>query len=106
MACGRPSSSSRKSFLVRLLTICPFLSRTLAKRLTTLTSVEKAGSGLFCSWPGRRMAGRRESADSRLRRESFGDPILLLKDVRDAKRVTMANCEDYETTAVCSRIPG
>jgi hypothetical protein len=40
MVCGRPSSASVKSSLVRLWTIWPFLSRTVANTLTTFTSAE------------------------------------------------------------------
>src|SRR5580700_6163919 len=43
MVCGRASSSSLKSSLPRFVTIAPFLSRTVASRLTTLTSTEMPG---------------------------------------------------------------
>src|SRR5271165_6865847 len=44
MACGCPSCCSLKSSLVRLLTIWPCLSRTVASTLTTLTSEENVGT--------------------------------------------------------------
>src|SRR5260221_14167896 len=56
MVCGRPSSSSTKLSLVRSLTICPCLLRTVARTLTTLTSVLKV-----VSWPRRRRGGNAES---------------------------------------------
>src|ERR1039458_2266202 len=73
MTCARPSSSSRKSSLVRSLTIAPALLRTLAYRLTTLTPLENVG--LSCCWapcccpPSRRSAGRSPRTENRLRRE-------------------------------------
>src|SRR5271165_716988 len=48
MVSGWPSCCSLKSSLVRLLTICPCLSRTVARTLTTLTSEEKVAVGV--SW--------------------------------------------------------
>src|SRR5580658_9014886 len=47
MVCGRPFSASEKSSFVRPRINSPFLARTVAKTLTTLTSVEKDG----VSWP-------------------------------------------------------
>src|SRR5580700_7430478 len=47
MVCGRLFSESEKSSLVRLRMSSPFLARTVASTLTTLTSVEKDGA----SWP-------------------------------------------------------
>src|SRR5512135_292609 len=43
MVCGWPSCSSLKSSLLRLLTIWPCLSRTVASTFTTFTSEEKVG---------------------------------------------------------------
>src|SRR6266436_7740177 len=48
MTCGRPSSESAKSSFVRLLTILPCLSRTLARTLTTLTCTERVVAGCVC----------------------------------------------------------
>src|SRR6185369_3912795 len=88
MSCARPSSSSRKSFLVRSLTIAPFLLRTLANRLTTLTPVENVG--LSCCWaPSNRSAGTSPRTENRLRREiGWSSAIGVLRDARNGGQVT------------------
>src|SRR5580698_6655800 len=48
MVCGWPSCVSLKSFCVRLLTILPFLSRTVARTFTTFTSCVMVG--VVVSW--------------------------------------------------------
>src|ERR1017187_4472935 len=94
MSCPRPSSSSRKSSLVRSLTMAPVLLRTLAYRLTTLTPVENVGlacscCALCCCAPSRRRAGRRPRAENRLRREmDSSSAIDVLRDARNGSRVT------------------
>src|SRR5271166_3014628 len=70
MVCGCPSCCSLKSSLVRLLTIWPCLSRTVASTLTTLTSEEKVGT----SWAGRLL--RQIAAESARR---IGVPNLINK---------------------------
>src|ERR1700730_18310663 len=68
MVFGRPSSSREKSSLVRLRTIFPCLSRTVAKTFTTLTPVVK----VVLSCPLRRRATATDAAEnSRWRREKF-----------------------------------
>src|ERR1041385_1034533 len=75
MVCGRPSSSSRKSSFVRLRTTWPFLSRTVANRLTTLTPAENVG----CCWPRiRRNAGNTGRAHSKRRRVKLVAILLTL----------------------------
>src|ERR1700679_864433 len=58
MVCGRPFSESEKSSLVRPRISSPFLARTAASTLTTLTSVEKVG----VSWPLMRGHGENRAA--------------------------------------------
>src|SRR5579859_2282362 len=58
MTWGRPFSATEKSSLVRSLTIWPDLALTVARMLTTLTSVEKVAS----SWPGVQTETNRRSA--------------------------------------------
>src|SRR5271165_3617537 len=70
MVCGWPSCCSLKSSLVRLLTMFPCLSRTVASTLTTLTSEEKVGT----SWAGRLL--RQIAAESARR---IGVPNLINK---------------------------
>src|ERR1700683_4092254 len=58
MVCGRPFSASEKAPLVRPRINSPFLARTVASTLTTLTSVEKDG----VSWPLMRRHGENRAA--------------------------------------------
>src|ERR1035437_4303919 len=79
--------------------MAPFLLRTLANRLTTLTRAENVGLSWGLSWglscdsccwaPSKRRAGRKPRADSKPRREI--DPsiaMLVLRDARDRGEVT------------------
>src|SRR5262249_9005288 len=93
IVCGRVSSSSVKSSLVRLVTICPFLSRTVTGSVTTFTSTESvvAGAATFgasgvtvCARTGNGMSkltriGRRWNID---RKQSIVGVILLDDKVR------------------------
>src|SRR6185369_8872327 len=79
--CGRPFSESEKSSLVRLRMSAPFLSTTVASRLTTFTSVEKVGSSCPCSSgplqkreAAERTNWRREQRPSGLLQISKGTP--------------------------------
>src|ERR1017187_3606477 len=94
ISCPRPSSSSRKSSLVRSLTMAPVLLRTLANRLTTLTPVENVGlvcscCCALCCAPSRRRAGRRPRTENRLGREMDSpNAIGVMRDARNGGGVT------------------
>src|ERR1700722_9347741 len=77
MASGLPSSSSTKSSLPRLETICPFLSRTVASSVTAFTSTEMPGG----CWP-------RESLPAN-RKQTIRKPAVTSNgpgDSRDVRR--------------------
>src|SRR5690349_3797176 len=100
MVCGLPSSDKVKSFLARLRTILPCLSRTVARTFTTLTSVANVVSGAAII--ERAAASMEEKARNISRREtdspqSFGS-IVINNDVRGRLGVTAAepvNCEKF-----------
>src|SRR5215467_1090615 len=71
MVWDRPSSSNVKSSLSRLRTICPCLSLTVARTLTTFTSVEKIVSWAPRSRPA---CGHRQKAVRRKLRRDTGPP--------------------------------
>src|ERR1700683_3384663 len=83
MVCGRPSSASMKSSLVRLLTICPFLSRTVANTLTTFTSVEKVVSFCASCWADtRRSAKRSDTVVASISRREIASSMILKGTMR------------------------
>src|ERR1035438_2164568 len=100
MFCGRPSSSRRKSLLVRSRTISPFLLRTLANRLTTLTPEENfavswsgdggGGGGADCCCPRSKPSeGMSPRVASRVRRViECSEAIGVFIDARCARQVT------------------
>src|SRR5262249_16808284 len=82
--CGRPSSSRMKSSLVRLRTMSPFLSRTVASKFTTFTSAEK----VFSCCARVRRPKREPSDKSAFRRETEEGMTLVKRDAERCLRVT------------------